>query len=203
MHLYHNAISRHFGLVIAVMLALAGLAASQLDNVRLDASSDSLLLQGDPDLAFYREATDRYESYDFLIVTWEPDSALLSDQSLQGLNAMVTDLESVEGVRSVLSALDVPLLESPPISLTDLADLDSIASLRDPSVDRSLALTELTTSQLYSNLVVSEAGDLTAVQVTIEPDTEIERLGDLRSELRKQVSSGASAAVQADIAEIE
>ena len=203
MHLYHNAISRHFGLVIAVMLALAGLAASQLDNVRLDASSDSLLLQGDPDLAFYREATDRYESYDFLIVTWEPDSALLSDESLQGLNAMVTDLESVEGVRSVLSALDVPLLESPPISLTDLADLDSIASLRDPSVDRSLALTELTTSQLYSNLVVSEAGDLTAVQVTIEPDTEIERLDDLRSELRKQVSSGASAAVQAELAEIE
>jgi hypothetical protein len=44
------------------MLALAGLAASQLDNVRLDASSDSLLLQGDPDLAFALEATDDLSS---------------------------------------------------------------------------------------------------------------------------------------------
>ena len=100
----------------------------QVDKVRLDASSDSLLLQGDPDLAFFEEATERYESYEFLIMTWEPGSPLLSESSLAGLAAMVADLEQVSGVRSVTSALDVPLLESPPISLTDLSDLDSIPS---------------------------------------------------------------------------
>ena len=63
-------------------------------------------------------------------MTWEPDSPLLSEASLAGLAAMVADLEQVSGVRSVTSALDVPLLESPPISLTDLSDLDSIPSLR-------------------------------------------------------------------------
>ena len=113
-------------------------------------------------------------------MTWEPESPLLSEASLSGLSAMVSDLKSVPGVRSVTSALDVPLLESPPISLTDLSDLDSIPSLRDPHVDRALALREFTSSQLYKNLVVSEAGDLTAVQVTIEPNKEVDRLGDLR-----------------------
>jgi predicted RND superfamily exporter protein len=137
---YQRAISQYFGLIIVVTAVLGGLAASQLDKVRLDASSDSLLLQGDPDLAFFKEATDRYESYEFLILTWEPDSPLLSDESLSGLANMVTDLERVKGVRTVTSALDVPLLESPPISLTDLSDLDAIASLRDPTVDREMAL---------------------------------------------------------------
>ena len=47
MSIYERAISRHFGLVVLFMIGVAGLAASQLDKVRLDASSDSLLLQGD------------------------------------------------------------------------------------------------------------------------------------------------------------
>jgi len=200
---YQRAISQYFGLIIVVTAVLGGLAASQLDKVRLDASSDSLLLQGDPDLAFFKEATDRYESYEFLILTWEPDSPLLSDESLSGLANMVTDLERVKGVRTVTSALDVPLLESPPISLTDLSDLDAIASLRDPTVDREMALEEFTTSQLYRNLVVSEAGDLTAVQVTIEPNQDVDRLGDLRGELRQQVAEGGGVKIQDRLVEVE
>ena len=200
---YQRAISQYFGLIIVATAVVGGLAASQLDKVRLDASSDSLLLQGDPDLAFFQEATDRYESYEFLILTWEPDSPLLSDESLSGLASMVADLERVKGVRTVTSALDVPLLESPPISLTDLSDLDAIASLRDPKVDREMALKEFTTSQLYRNLVVSEAGDLTAVQVTIEPNQEVDRLGDLRGELRQQVAEGAGVEIQDRLVEVE
>ena len=127
----------------------------------------------------------------------------MSDESLEGLAGLVGDLEAVKGVRAVTSALDVPLLESPPISLTDLSDLDAISTLRNPSVDRGLALTEFTTSQLYRNLLVSEGGDLTAVQVTLEPNKEIERLGDLRDELRRQVASGASPDVEEELAGVE
>lgn len=200
---YQILIRRFASAVVVSALILAVIAFSQLGKVRLDASSDSLLLQGDPDLAFFEEATERYESYEFLILTWEPDSPLLSDVSLSGLAAMVADLEKVSGVRAVTSALDVPLLESPPISLTDLSDLDSIPSLRDPNVDRSLALREFTSSQLYKNLVVSEGGDLTAVQVTIEPNREIDRLGDLRKSLRRAVAEGADASVERELVNIE
>ena len=200
---YQLLITRFASAVVVTALVLAAVAFSQLEKVRLDASSDSLLLQGDPDLAFFEEATERYESYEFLILTWEPDSPLLGKSSLTGLAAMVADLEQVPGVRSVTSALDVPLLESPPISLTDLSDLDSIPSLRDPDVDRSLALREFTSSQLYKNLVVSEGGDLTAVQVTIEPNREVDRLGDLRKSLRKAVAEGVDASVESELADIE
>ena len=200
---YHLVITRYASAIVLIALVLAGVALSQLEKVRLDASSDSLLLQGDPDLAFFEEATERYESYEFLIMTWEPESPLLGEASLSGLSAMVSDLKTVPDVRSVTSALDVPLLESPPISLTDLSDLDSIPSLRDPQVDRALALREFTSSQLYKNLVVSEAGDLTAVQVTIEPNKEVDRLGDLRKSLRKSVAEGGDIEVQGQLSAVE
>ena len=182
--MYRHLLSRRPAWVLLAAFVAAICAVSQLSKVRLDASSDSLLLQGDPDLAFFQEATDRYESYEFLILTWEPSSPLLGDRSLDRLTSMVEDLEAVEGVRSVTSMLDVPLLESPPIGLTDLADVDSIPTMRKPDIDRDLALTEFTTSQLYRNLVVSQDGNLSAIQVTIEPNSTINELGDKRQALR-------------------
>jgi predicted RND superfamily exporter protein len=182
--MYRHLLSRRPGWVLLVALVAAICAVSQLSKVRLDASSDSLLLQGDPDLAFFQEATDRYESYEFLILTWEPNSPLLGDRSLGRLESMVADLEAVKGVRSVTSMLDVPLLESPPIGLTDLADVESIPTMRKPDIDRDLALTEFTTSQLYRNLVVSQDGNLSAIQVTIEPNSAVNELGNKRQELR-------------------
>jgi hypothetical protein len=98
---------------------------------------------------------------------------------------MADELERLRGVASVTTVLDVPLLESPPLSLTDLARADSIATLRDPEVDRELALKELTTSPVYRNLLVSERGDLTAVQVSLQADELAESLLDEREAWRR------------------
>ena len=191
-------VERFYALVLRkpiwVLLCYAlviGVALIQLPKLRLDASSDSLLLQGDPDLAYFRESAEKYAGDEFLILTWEPGVPLLSPDSLEPLAAMVDELEQLSGVAGVTTVLDVPLLESPPLSLTDLARADSIATLRDPEVDRELALKELTTSPIYRNLLVSETGDLTAVQVSLKPDELAESLLDEREALRAEEREGA------------
>ena len=62
---------------------------------------------------------------------------LLSPDSLEPLAAMADELARIDGVAGVTTLLDVPLLESPPLSLTDLARADSMPTLRDPGVRRS------------------------------------------------------------------
>ena len=172
------------GLSLVIVMLLCALALSQVPKTRLDASSDSLLLQGDPDLEFYRETSKHYDANDFLVLTWRPTVPLLSDDSLEPLAVMAQALEQIDGVLSVTTLLDVPLLESPPLGLTALSDADSMPTLRDPSVDRDLALRELTNSPIYRNLVVSEFGDLTAVQVTLAPNDQVSALLDEREALR-------------------
>ena len=172
-----------------LVLAIAAVAATRIGDTRLDASSDSLLLQGDPDLAYFREISEQYTSSEFLILTWRPPSALLSDASLEPLAAMVDDLRALPGVSAVTSVLDVPLLESPPLSLSDLAEADSLRTLRDPEVDRSLAFEEFTHSPIYSNLLVGEAGDVTAVEVRLEANAEQEALLNEREALRQKASA--------------
>ncbi|HSG91787.1 MAG TPA: MMPL family transporter [Pseudomonadales bacterium] len=168
-------------LALVGLLALAIVAGVAARDFRLDASSDSLVVETDPDLAYFREINARYGSSDFLIVTYMPEADLLSDESLTAIRALKEDLEAIDGVASVLSVLDVPLLRSPPSPLTELAD--NIRTVESPDADLELARVELTTSPLYSNLIVSKDGRSTALQVNLPADTRYAELITHRNEL--------------------
>ena len=51
-------------------------------DFRLDASSETLLIEGDPDLAYLKEVTERYGSKDFLILTYTPNEGMITDNSI-------------------------------------------------------------------------------------------------------------------------
>ena len=51
-------------------------------DFRLDASSDTLLIEGDPDLEYLREVTQRYGSKEFLILTYSPNEGMITDSSI-------------------------------------------------------------------------------------------------------------------------
>ena len=46
-------------------------------DFKLDASSDTLLIENDPDLKYLREITDRYGAKEFLILTFTPKEILI------------------------------------------------------------------------------------------------------------------------------
>jgi uncharacterized protein len=181
---YDRLVLRRPWLWLVVMLLLALACASQMPKIKLDASADSLMLQGDPALDFYRQISSEYSSEDFLLITWQPDSPLLSDASLEPLSRMADELRQLEGVSSVVTVLDVPLLESPPVGLSAVTSGDPLPSLRDPGVDRELALKEFTTSPIYSELLVSKDGTLTAVQINLQRDERYFELLRQREALR-------------------
>ena len=78
---------------------------------------------------------------------------------------MVTELEKIEGVESVLSYLDAPLLFSPKMKITEL--VDNLRTIEDEGVDFQLAKKEFQTSALYSELLSNKEGDITALQLTL------------------------------------
>ena len=168
-------------LTIALLLLLGGLALWGARDFRLDASSDSLVVETDPELAEWRRMNARYGTSEFLVVTFEPPGALLGEASLEELHTLREELANVEGVDSVLSVLDVPLLRSPPAPLSELAE--NVRTLASPDVDKDLAREELTTSPLYRNLIVSADGEATALQVNLEPDTRYAELLERRNAL--------------------
>lgn len=183
-NLYERIIlSKPLTTLLLTLFVLAWLA-SHLGNFKLDASADSLVLEGDKDLEYYRIINERYGSDDFLIVTYTPQQELLSDHSLAEIDSLKNALATLDDVTSVVTLLDIPLLQSPPLSLEDVASGEGIRTLRDPNVDRDLVYKELRESPLYKSLLTSLDGKTTALQVNIARDEKYFSLLDARDDLR-------------------
>jgi predicted RND superfamily exporter protein len=191
-------------LVLALVAALTAWAISVIPKTTLDASADSLLLQGDPSLADFRDVSARYGAAEFLLLTWQPEGELLSDESLVPLGAMADELRALPGVLSVVTALDVPLVESPRKSLSDVLGDKPLPTLSDPTTDRALAIEELKSSVIYSELLASKDGTLSAVQVNLEPFTDYDQALKIREDLRAvQVERSLTEAELAQLEEAE
>ena len=186
---YRIALLERPWLTIIALLAVIGFMAMQSVNLKVDASADSLVLEGDEDLEFFREVGKRYASEEYLVIAYQPNESLLSDSTLATLGQLVDDLQAVDGVSSILSILDVPLLYSPKLSITDLSA--EIGTMRSGRIDRKLASVEFRESPIYRQLIASVDGKTTAVQVNLRRDTEYVRLLERRNALRDEAATGS------------
>lgn len=164
--LYSGFVSSHPGRVLSLVALCLIISMFGISNFKLDASSDSLVLENDDDLKYYRQVNANYASSDFLIVIYKPNEELFSKNQVTLIRSLVNDLESIEGIDSILSYLDAPLLFSPKMKITEL--VDNLRTLEDENVDFQLAKKEFQTSALYSELLSNKKGDITALQLTLD-----------------------------------
>ena len=81
-------------------------------NFNLDASSDALLLEGDPDLKYLREVNETYGTKDFLVLTYTPISNFTEKETILNLQLLKSKIEKLTWVDNVITIIDVPLLKS-------------------------------------------------------------------------------------------
>lgn len=182
--LYENLIMKKPGVVLTVVGILFLLAAIKLPAIKLDASADSLVLEGDKSLDTFRKAAKRYGSEEFLLVAYSPEQKLYSDKVLGDIASLDDELRGLPGVSSVVSILDVPLIYSPRVSLTGFSK--GINYLRDPNVNRKLAAQEFDNSPIYKNLLTSPDRSTTAIQVNLARDERNFELLNERDRLREK-----------------
>ncbi|MDH5170911.1 MAG: MMPL family transporter [Gammaproteobacteria bacterium] len=202
--LYDRLILGRPWLALALVAVLVSGFATQMGKIKLDASADSLMLQGDPSLELYRQISAEYGSEEFLLITWQPHADLLSPESLQPLRSMADELRQLKGVSSVVTVWDVPLLESPPVTLSDISSPEPLPGLADPGIDLELVRKELTTSPIYADLLASRDGKITAVQINLERDDVYYDLLARRDTLRgKRDREGLSTPERKELAAVE
>ncbi|MCW8860641.1 MAG: transporter, partial [Deltaproteobacteria bacterium] len=182
--LYENLVLKHPILTILLMLILVLGIGSFAKDFRLDASADSLLLENDQDLKYFRAINAKYGSAEFLVISYSPKRDLYADETLDDLRQLRNSLLQMERVASVLSILDVPLIDSPRLTLGDLKD--DVRTLETPDVDIDLVRKEFQTSPFYKNLLVSPDAKTTALQVIFKRDNNYHELLNKRNHLREE-----------------
>ena len=145
----------------------------QSKNFNLDASSDALLLEGDPDLKYLREVNETYGSKDFLVLTYTPVSSFTEKETILNLQLLKSKIEKLTWVDSVITIIDVPLLKSTDEGLMDR--LKNYKTLAYPEIDRKRGFDEIVNSPIYKNYVISEDGKTSGIVVYLKKD---ERLAE-------------------------
>ena len=188
--LYNKIILKKPVVTLVITAVIVGFFLTNVTHFELDASADSLILENDAALKYYRNIREQYGSDDFLIVTYSPKLPLFSAETLTDIKQLRDELAAIEFVDSIISMLDVPLVSSPPMTLNEISK--QIRTLESDDVDIELAQQEMTTSVLYKNLLVSSQGDTTALQVNLQSNERLTELTRARDRLYNVETPGAA-----------
>ncbi|WP_022960697.1 efflux RND transporter permease subunit [Spongiibacter tropicus] len=183
--LYQTLILRNALWVLILLFGLIAFLGSYVPQMKLDASSEALVLEGDTSLDFFREIGKRYQTEEFLLVTYQPEADLYAPETLDTLAKLRDELAELPGVSSINSILDVPLLQSPPVSISDVTS-GNIPMLSKGTADVEMAREEFANSPIYRSLLTSPDGSTTALQVNLQRDERYFELVNERDALRQQ-----------------
>lgn len=171
---YNNYLLKYpkfFLIIIVFCTTIIGINSSKIE---IDASAQSLLLDGDKDLAFMRKIEKIFTTNDVLFVTYTIKNNLLSDKNLANISHISHDIEKLPNIQSITSILNVPLLQSPPRPITEL--IKGIKTLQSGNVNKKLAKHELLHSAIYKQNLVSDDFKTTAIVINIKKDKKYIRL---------------------------
>ncbi len=179
---YQNKILRNPKSIFVILLISLLSFGYYAKDFRLDASSETLLIEGDPDLKYLQEITKRYGSKEFLILTYTPDEAMVSDVSINNLLSLKYKIQSLSWVHSVITLLDIPLLNSSDASLQER--LESFKTLKDQDIDRDRGFNEILSSPVFRNFVISEDGKTSGIIVNIKKNDDLK---NFKNKTKKEI----------------
>lgn len=180
---YQRFILKHPTVVLSALVVVVLLSAYQAKNFKVDASGDSLVLENDRDLRYYQEIRERYGDDEYLVVTFTPHGDLFSEENLKVLENLSSDLASLDRVLEVNSILTAPLLNG--FKQNFMLLLQGIPTMQKGSVSIEDAKAELLTSPIYRQLLISEDGKTTALQIRFKSNEPFEIVQKRRRELRQ------------------
>ena len=181
---YQNGVLKNPKAVFVLLLIAILSFGYYSKDFRLDASSETLLIEGDPDLVYLKEVTERYGSKDFLILTYTPNEGMVTDSSINNLLSLKYKIQSLNWVHSVITLLDIPLLNNSDAPLQER--LESFKTLKDEGVDKIRGFKEILNSPVFRNFVISENGNTSGIIVNIKENKKLENIENLsKKEIEK------------------
>tara|TARA_B100001123_G_scaffold181256_1_gene207659 strand:- start:2022 stop:4475 length:2454 start_codon:yes stop_codon:yes gene_type:complete len=157
-------------------------------NFQLDASSDTLLLENDPDLKYLREVNSKYGSKDFLVLTYTPKNNLLDPVTIKNLTNLKNDLKKLSWVDNVITILDVPLLKNNDDPLAER--IKNFKTLSSDDADKERGFDEIINSPIYKEFVISNDGKTSGILVYIKSDKKLSQLIKTKNNYLNKKDSG-------------
>lgn len=158
---------------LAVVIVIASLfVVPRLHEFRVDASTESLVREEDPDARIYDSTRLLFTSDEFVLVGLTRDD-LFTPAGIAAVGSLHQRFAAIKpGVQDVQSLTNVPLFRSFKKAVPAFMAVAKKANIYSPSVDLEKAKAELTTHELYAGNLVSRDGRTAGILVTFEATPE-------------------------------
>ena len=189
---YKNTVIEKPRITFVLLLLILLTAGYFAKFFQLDASSDTLLLENDPDLKYLREVNKKYGSKDFLVLTYthspSEDLNFKSEATIKNLKLLKNSLENLDWVDNVITILDVPLLKNNDDPLADR--IKNFKTLSSTDVNFEKGFDEIINSPIYKEFVISSDGKTSGILVYIKPDKKLVKLVETKNDYLVRKSKG-------------
>ena len=189
-NLYKSIVIEKPKFVLSILIILLLSFSYFSKNFQLDASSDTLLLENDPDLNYLREVNKKYGSKDFLVLTYthEPNESFKSEKTIKNVALLKNSLENLDWVNNVITILDVPLLKNNDNPLAER--IKNFKTLSGTDVDLDRGFEEIINSPIYKDFVISSDGKTSGILVYIKPDKKLTGLIETKNAYLERKAKG-------------
>jgi len=168
---YQNIVIQKPKIILTLLLLILLSFGYFSKDFRLDASSDTLLLENDPDLNYLREVTKRYGSKDFLVLTYTPEKEIINDDTIINILNLRHDIQNLSWVHNVITILDIPLLSSSDEPLIER--LKNYKTLNHKDIDKKRGFEEIINSPVFKEFVISKDGKTTGIIVNLKSNEKL------------------------------
>ena len=165
--IYQNLILSSPKVAIVLIVIVAIFFGYQSKDFRLDASSETLLIEGDPDLKYLQEINEKFGAKEFLVLTLTPKEEITSQNTINNILSLKYKIQSLDWVHNTITILDIPLLNSSDEPLMDR--IKNFRTLKDDNIDKERGFQEILNSPVFKNFVISQDSKTTGIIVNIKP----------------------------------
>ena len=122
-------------------------------NFKLDASSDTLILQNDESFKYFNFYNEIFPSKNFLILDIQSPNVIEIDY-IKKIQDIKKSLEKIRGVESTFSIVDAPILLANNIKISDLSS-NTIQTLNNSNIDLNIVLNEFSKSPIFQDQIIN------------------------------------------------
>ncbi len=170
--IYRNSILIRPKIAILLIVIVAVFFGYKSKDFRLDASSETLLIEGDPDLKYLQETNEKFGAKEFLVLTLTPKEEITSQNTINNILSLKYKIQSLNWVHNTITILDIPLLNSSDEPLMDR--IKNFRTLKDDNIDKERGFQEILNSPVFKNFIISEDSKTTGLIVNIKPKEKLQ-----------------------------
>ncbi len=162
-------------MIIGLFLLLIAVALVFLNQFRIDASAETLLVKNNALYIQSQLANQRFSPDEFILVAYKPaDGELFSAQTFADITALSADYAGLSRVGAVTSMLTVPLLADAS-AFTSGADVGSL-TWQQQQYSAAEMRQLLTEHPIFTDLLLNKAQTAAGIQIVFKPDTSLTEL---------------------------